>query len=88
MTFNTIYRSSSLKDSLCWQLLFSKLIQYSDNMPTYKLYYFDSRGRAEGARWIFKLTGTKFEDIRYTKEEWLTKKEGNNCCSILSCTIV
>ncbi|KAK0425993.1 hypothetical protein QR680_009492 [Steinernema hermaphroditum] len=32
-------------------------------MPTYKLYYFQGRGRAEHIRQIFKLTGKEFEDV-------------------------
>lgn len=39
-------------------------------MPTYKLYYFPARGRAELIRWIFTQAGVPYEDIRYTLEEW------------------
>ena len=39
-------------------------------MPTYKLYYFQARGRAELIRWIFTQAGVSYEDIRYTQEEW------------------
>ncbi len=39
-------------------------------MPTYKLYYFQAKGRAELIRWIFTQAGVPYEDIRYTGEEW------------------
>ena len=39
-------------------------------MPTYKLYYFQARGRAELIRWIFIQAGVPYEDIRFTGEEW------------------
>ncbi|UJR19282.1 hypothetical protein I4U23_022411 [Adineta vaga] len=43
-------------------------------MPTYKLYYFNGRGRAEIARLIFAAAGETFEDIRYEREEWPSHK--------------
>ena len=43
-------------------------------MPTYKLYYFQGRGRAELIRWIFIQAGVPYEDIRFTQEEWATFK--------------
>jgi glutathione S-transferase len=39
-------------------------------MPTYKLYYFDAKGRAEVTRIMFHMTGTPFEDHRLKGEEW------------------
>ena len=39
-------------------------------MSTYKLYYFDGRGRAEFARLIFAAAGEKYEDIRFQRDEW------------------
>jgi glutathione S-transferase len=39
-------------------------------MPSYKLYYFNVRGRAETTRMIFHLSGTPFEDKRLTGEDW------------------
>ena len=43
-------------------------------MPVYKLYHTNHRGRAELIRWIFLQTGVKFEDVRFTKEEWTAFK--------------
>jgi glutathione S-transferase len=43
-------------------------------MSTYKLYYFNGRGRAEIARLIFAAAGQKFEDIRYERDEWPSHK--------------
>ena len=39
-------------------------------MPTYKLYYFNSRGVAEVARLVFAQAGVEYEDIRLTSEQW------------------
>ncbi|CAF3123690.1 unnamed protein product [Rotaria socialis] len=43
-------------------------------MSTYKLYYFDGRGRGEISRLILAAAGQKFEDIRYQKNEWPSHK--------------
>ncbi|CAF3331176.1 unnamed protein product [Rotaria sp. Silwood1] len=43
-------------------------------MSTYKLYYFNGRGRAEISRLIFAAAGQKFHDIRYEESEWPTHK--------------
>jgi len=39
-------------------------------MPSYKLTYFNLRGRAEVARWILAYAGVEYEDNRITKEDW------------------
>ena len=39
-------------------------------MSTYKLYYFNGRGRAEVARLIFAAAGQKYVDIRWEHNEW------------------
>ena len=43
-------------------------------MPTYKLHYFNSRGRAEIARLVFAAAGEQFEDIRYEHGQWPSHK--------------
>jgi glutathione S-transferase len=43
-------------------------------MKTYKLYYFNGRGRVEIARLIIAAAGQKCEDMRYAGEVWATKK--------------
>lgn len=39
-------------------------------MPTYKLSYFNGRGRAEIVRMLFTAADTKFEDIRIESADW------------------
>ena len=39
-------------------------------MSTYKLHYFNGRGRAEVSRLIFAAAGQKFEDTRFEREQW------------------
>jgi glutathione S-transferase len=43
-------------------------------MSSYRLYYFNARGRAEVSRLIFAAVGQKFEDIRYSKNDWPSRK--------------
>ncbi|XP_065898852.1 glutathione S-transferase 1-like [Dysidea avara] len=42
-------------------------------MASYRLYYYDVRGRAENIRLLFAQAGVKYEDIRFGKEEWTAK---------------
>uniref|UniRef100_H2ZGW2 glutathione transferase n=1 Tax=Ciona savignyi TaxID=51511 RepID=H2ZGW2_CIOSA len=39
-------------------------------MTSYKLYYFNARGRAESTRLLFAAAGVAYEDYRYEREEW------------------
>lgn len=43
-------------------------------MPSYKLTYFDGRGRAEISRLVLVAAGQKYEDVRVGQEEWPTLK--------------
>jgi prostaglandin-H2 D-isomerase / glutathione transferase len=43
-------------------------------MSSYKLYYFNGRGRAEVARLIFAAAGEQYDDIRYEQKDWPTHK--------------
>jgi len=43
-------------------------------MPTYKLTYFNARGRAEIIRLIFAAAGEKYEDIRLDNDQWAALK--------------
>lgn len=46
-------------------------------MPAkYRLTYFDSRGRGEVIRLIFKVADEEFEDRRMKMEDWSTIKSG------------
>jgi len=44
-------------------------------MPTYKLTYFNGRGRAEAARLVFAKAGVPYEDVRITFEQWGAMKD-------------
>ena len=39
-------------------------------MPTYKLHYFNGKGRAELARLIFAQAGVPYEDVRIDLKKW------------------
>ena len=45
-------------------------------MPSYKLYYFPGRGRAELSRFVFAQAGVQYEDERVQGEEWGKLKPG------------
>lgn len=55
--------------------------RYSDTfnalaMASYKLTYFEGRGRAEFIRLIFAHAGVRYEDERVSFEEWPKMKPG------------
>ena len=43
-------------------------------MSTYKLHYFNFRGRGEVARLVFAAAGQKFDDVRFERQQWPTLK--------------
>ena len=43
-------------------------------MSTYKLTYFNGRGRAEVSRLIFAAAGQKYEDVRVEEGQWPSLK--------------
>ncbi|KNZ55661.1 hypothetical protein VP01_261g3 [Puccinia sorghi] len=44
-------------------------------MPSYKLTYFDAKGRAESIRLALHISGIPFTDERLTREQFASKKE-------------
>ena len=38
--------------------------------------YFEARGAAEISRLLFKVAGVEFEDVRYSRDVWASKKPG------------
>ena len=40
--------------------------------PKCKIYYFDSPGRAEIARLMFVYLSIEFDDVRFTRDEWIS----------------
>lgn len=45
-------------------------------MPSYKLKYFNAKGRAEVVRLIFAQAGVKYEDVRIDLADWPSHKSG------------
>ncbi len=59
-------------------------MKLKSKMPSYKLDYFNMKGRAELARLILAYAGIEFEDVRYERDEWLQHKPSNTQISIKS----
>ena len=53
------------------------MVSSRTDMPTYKLFYFNIRARAEVIRFIFKQAGVEFEDVRIPKEKWQAEYKPN-----------
>ena len=51
-------------------LVIYSFIIYSPRMSTYKLTYFNFRGRAEIIRYILAQAEVEYEDLRISFEEW------------------
>ncbi len=47
-----------------------------DNMPNYKLTYFETAGRGESIKWIFALAGVDYVDEQLTWKEFPKRKAG------------
>lgn len=43
-------------------------------MSDYKLLYFNGKGKGEGIRYIFAAAGQKYEDFRFSSEQWPSLK--------------
>lgn len=43
-------------------------------MTSYKLIYFDLKGRAEVIRILFSLAKQEYQEVKYTFQEWPEKK--------------
>ena len=52
-------------------------------MPAFILHYFNIRARAEPVRLAFAAADVKFEDKRYTSEEWQAFKP-SKCFAFIS----
>lgn len=48
-------------------------------MSSYKLTYFDIRGKAEIIRLILAQVGVEYEDIRIGQDEWREHLKQSNC---------
>lgn len=51
-------------------ILACDLLRMAEEQPSYKLIYFNARGRAEHIRYIFAHAGVDYIDERIPKERW------------------
>ncbi|XP_062612153.1 glutathione S-transferase 3-like [Saccostrea cucullata] len=68
------YISKQIKCMTYEQTVFTIFTLLKSKMPTYKLMYFEVKGRAEVIRLALTAAGQEFEDKRFTREEWLKVK--------------
>jgi len=47
--------------------------------PSYKLIYFNARGKAEHIRFIFAYAGVEYEDERISQDKWPELKRSEYC---------
>ena len=66
-------RALSYDDFFSFDFLTNRSIELEE-MSTYKLYYFNGRGRAEVSRLVFVVAGQEYEDIRYEGDQWPAHK--------------
>ena len=64
--------------SWCYRRLTATL--KTANMPSIKLHYFNTEGRAEIIRLIFAAGGVDFEDDRIERKNWTALKSGKSIC--------
>merc|ERR1712168_1480039 len=58
--------------SVCWNY---KPVTTPATMPSYKLIYFESKGRAELTRCMFAYGDIQYTDERFPRAEWPEKKK-------------
>jgi len=58
-------------------------VQETSESMSYKLTYFNGRGRAELCRLIFAQAGVQYEDVRIERGQWLELKPSESSCFTL-----
>ena len=72
---NADHSKSLLQINLFIQLEAQAREKFAEKMTsTYKLTYFDIRGKAEPARLVFAQVGVPYEDIRIRQDKWTEMK--------------
>lgn len=62
------------------QVLHAILTISEAKMSSYKLIYFNGKGRAETARFMFAVAKQEYEDKRVSGDEWAEVKKSNFQC--------
>ena len=73
-TFSCSNTSKASLNNLVGQLLYITFLK--SKMPAYTLEYFDVKARGELIRLVFAEAGEKYEDKRFTLEDWPKHKPG------------